>query len=149
MLRYHYKPLHYLLHFKSLELFKYLCGPSHHLLRNITPARGHSNKYAAIPASSLPRLPRNSASACSVPPGKKTWPTCRTVANPLTPVKYSFCITGKQKRTDMGGSQSVEIPGGGSEGYHVLRVRILWLWHAFQKVAVAVSISCDGLVLTA
>lgn len=24
----------------------------------------------------------------------------------------------------MGGSQSVEIPGGGTEGYHVLRVRV-------------------------
>nr|XP_020505362.2 Golgi reassembly-stacking protein 2-like [Labrus bergylta] len=27
------------------------------------------------------------------------------------------------KRRDMGGAQSVEIPGGGSEGYHVLRVQ--------------------------
>lgn len=25
----------------------------------------------------------------------------------------------------MGGSQSVEIPGGGTEGYHVLKVRLL------------------------
>lgn len=25
----------------------------------------------------------------------------------------------------MGGSQSVEIPGGGSEGYHVLRVSVV------------------------
>ena len=25
----------------------------------------------------------------------------------------------------MGGSQSVEVPGGGTEGYHVLRVQVL------------------------
>lgn len=35
--------------------------------------------------------------------------------------KYQTAAVGF--RGDMGGSQSVQIPGGGSEGYHVLRVR--------------------------
>ena len=28
----------------------------------------------------------------------------------------------------MGGSQSIEVPGGGTEGYHVLRVIIVFDW---------------------
>lgn len=28
----------------------------------------------------------------------------------------------------MGAGSSVEVPGGGTEGYHVLRVRIPFLW---------------------
>ena len=34
-------------------------------------------------------------------------------------------IIGKlSEETIMGGSQSVEVPGGGTEGYHVLRVQV-------------------------
>lgn len=40
----------------------------------------------------------------------------------------------------MGGSQSVEIPGGGSEGYHVLRVRIFALCHELCVGSFGVSI---------
>lgn len=42
----------------------------------------------------------------------------------------------------MGGTQSVEIPGGGSEGYHVLRVGI-WYRYVFCMRLSCVSGSCQ------
>lgn len=52
----------------------------------------------------------------------------------------------------MGGSQSVEIPGGGSEGYHVLRVSVFlecvsWFLpftHAVHRVSLAAQSSNRG-----
>jgi hypothetical protein len=37
----------------------------------------------------------------------------------------------------MGGSQSVEVPGGGSEGYHVLKV---WSWLVLLKLLVYLTV---------
>lgn len=39
---------------------------------------------------------------------------------------FIICVLKQDKLLlKMGGSQSVEIPGGGTEGYHVLKVRFL------------------------
>ena len=48
--------------------------------------------------------------------------TLRVGAHEARTIETRFLIQyGRQK---MGTSQSVEVPGGGSEGYHVLKVRV-------------------------
>ena len=44
----------------------------------------------------------------------------------IVPQQDGNCWIGRQIifRETMGGSQSVEVPGGGTEGYHVLRVQV-------------------------
>lgn len=78
---------------------------------NIPPKRRifynnqHSPPYPSHYISCSPTIP----SSLRVPP-------CLLLAWVTSPAVFPFSAT-------MGGSQSVQIPGGGMEGYHVLRVR--------------------------